>query len=359
LNLHQRISQAGGTGTDDVGHVFTVGRTGSGKSFWLNFVTLSLQKYDPRTFIFDIGGSYRNLTRLLQGSYLKIGAAKPDYKINPFCLEQTPENLEFLFSFVQVLIQGNDQFQTTNQDDREIFQAIETMYQLDREIRRLQTLVRTLPLRLGERLQKWTEGGQYGHVFDNIEDTITLTKFQCFDFHGMDEYPQLIQALLFYILHRASAAIYDSAARGCLKVFIIDEAWKFFTVPAIRSYLIKAAKTWRKHNAILIMATQSPEDLRVLDSLPTKIFLANPDADFTFYTEKFHLNPREVEVIQTLIPKRDMLVKTATMGKKVTLTVDPRSYWLYTSSPKDTERLEAAIREHGFEEGLDLLGNGR
>ena len=108
-----------------------------------------------------------------------------------------------------------------------------------------------------------------------------------------------------------------------LKVFILDEAWKFFTVPVIRNYLIKAAKTWRKHNGVLIMATQSPEDLKesnllpLLDSFPTKIFLANADADYGFYTEKFHLNPREVELIQTLIPKREGLIKTSTMGKKV------------------------------------------
>ena len=365
LNLHQRIADAAGTTTDDVGHTFICGRTGSGKSFDLNFITLGLQKYDPRTFIFDIGGSYRNLTRLLKGSYLNVGAAEADYKINPFCLEPTVENLEFLFSFIQVLLQGNDKYTTTNADDRNLFQAIETMYQLDPEIRRLQTLAPTLPLHIGQRLQKWIEGGQYGHVFDNAQDTITLAHFQCFDFQGMDQYPQLIQALLFYVLHRASSVIYDTATRAALKVFIIDEAWKFFTVPAIRNYLIKAAKTWRKHNAILILATQSPEDLResnllpLLDSLPTKIFLANPDADFNFYTEKFRLNPREVEIIQTLIPKRDMLIKTASMGKKVTLAVDRKSYWLYTSSPKDTERMDAVIQEHGFDHGLELLGTRR
>jgi type IV secretion system protein VirB4 len=176
----------------------------------------------------------------------------------------------------------------------------------------------------------------------------------------MDEYPQLIQALLFYVLHRASAIIYDPAIRPILKVFILDEAWKFFTVPAVRNYLIKAAKTWRKHNGVLIMATQSPEDLKesnllpLLDSFPTKIFLANADADYGFYTD---LNPREVELIQTLIPKREGLIKTSTMGKKFVLNVDRKSYWLYTNSPKDNERFADVVQEHGFENGLDLLGS--
>jgi type IV secretion/conjugal transfer VirB4 family ATPase len=362
LNLHQRIQDGSGNTSDDVAHTFLTGRTGSGKSFFANFLTLALQKYDPRTFIFDLGGSYEKLTHILGGSYLKIGAENPGYKINPFSLEPTSANIEFLFSLVQVLIAGHDGYQTTTEDDRNIFQAIETLYVLDRDIRRLKTLAGTLPRHLADRLHKWIEGGQYGHLFDNIEDTITLATLQCFDFQGMDEYPQLIQALLFYVLHRAGAVIYDPAIRAALKIFILDEAWKFFTVPVIRNYLVKAAKTWRKHNGVLIMATQSPEDLKesnllpLLDSFPTKIFLANADADYGFYTEKFHLNPREVELIQTLIPKREGLIKTSTMGKKFVLNVDRKSYWLYTNSPKDNERFNAVVQEHGFEHGLELLG---
>jgi type IV secretion/conjugal transfer VirB4 family ATPase len=363
LNLHQRIQDGNGSTSDDVAHTFLTGRTGSGKSFFANFLTLALQKYNPRTFIFDLGGSYEKLTRLLGGSYLKIGAENRDYQINPFSLEPTAANLEFLFSLVQVLIAGSDGYQTTTDDDRNIFQAIETLYVLDRDIRRLKTLAGTLPRHLADRLHKWTEGGQYGHLFDNVRDTLTLSTLQCFDFQGMDEYPQLIQALLFYVLHRASAVIYDPAIRPTLKIFILDEAWKFFTVPVIRNYLIKAAKTWRKHNGVLIMATQSPEDLKesnllpLLDSFPTKIFLANADADYDFYTQKFHLNPREIELIQTLIPKREGLVKTSTMGKKFVLNVDRKSYWLYTNSPKDNERFAAVVQEHGFEHGLEILGS--
>jgi type IV secretion/conjugal transfer VirB4 family ATPase len=361
LNLYQRIQDGSGSTSDDVGHTFITGRTGSGKSFAMNFITVALQKYDPRTFIFDLGGSYEKLTHLLDGSYLKIGAETAEYRINPFCLEPTTQNIEFLFSFVQVLISGNDHYQTTTEDDRNIFQAIETLYVLERDIRRLKTLAGTLPRHLADRLHKWVGGGQYGHLFDNVEDTITLSAFQCFDFQGMDEYPQLIQALLFYVLHRASSVIYDPAIRSTLKVFILDEAWKFFTVPVIRNYLIKAAKTWRKHNGVLIMATQSPEDLKesnllpLLDSFPTKIFLANADADYDFYTEKFRLNPREVELIQTLIPKREGLIKTSTMGKKFVLNVDRKSYWLYTNSPKDNESFAAVVQEHGFEHGLEVL----
>jgi type IV secretion system protein TrbE len=62
LNLHYQ----------DVAHTVILGRTGSGKSFFLNFLLTNLQKYKPSTFIFDLGGSYEHLTRLFGGSYLKV-----------------------------------------------------------------------------------------------------------------------------------------------------------------------------------------------------------------------------------------------------------------------------------------------
>jgi type IV secretion system protein VirB4 len=63
LNLHQQ----------DVAHTLILGATGSGKSFLLNFLIQNLQKYDPQTYIFDLGGSFENLTSLFGGSYLNVG----------------------------------------------------------------------------------------------------------------------------------------------------------------------------------------------------------------------------------------------------------------------------------------------
>src|SRR6266478_6593893 len=91
LNLHH----------GDVGHAMILGRTGAGKSFLLNFVITNLQKYDPWTFIFDLGGSFESVTQLFKGSYVRIGVNSPDFRINPFSLPLTKENLDFLALFVR------------------------------------------------------------------------------------------------------------------------------------------------------------------------------------------------------------------------------------------------------------------
>ena len=40
---------------------------------------------------------------------------------------------------------------------------------------------------------------------------------------------------------------------------------------------------------------------------------------------------------------------------RATSLVDPKSYWIYTNTPVDNERVASAFREFGFEAGLDRL----
>ena len=191
LNLHYQ----------DIAHTLILGATGSGKSFFLNFLLTNLQKYAPLTYIFDLGGSYESLTQLFGGSYLQAGIEQRSFVINPFRLEPTKENLHFLFSFIKVLIESGG-YQMSSQDERDLYEQGENVYQIDADQRRLFTLMNNLNRQVASQLQKWCQGGQYGALFDNVEDNLTFARFQAFDFEGMDKYPQVLEPMLFYIRHR-------------------------------------------------------------------------------------------------------------------------------------------------------------
>ena len=352
LNLHHR----------DVAHTMILGRTGAGKSFLLNFLITNLQKYDPWTFIFDLGGSFESLTQLFGGSYVRVGINSPDVRINPFSLPPTKENLDFLALFVKVLLQGAAPIELDPAEERDLYQQIENLYSVDPALRTLGVLTNTLGHRLSDRLAKWTQGGQFGFLFDNPEDTISFSRFQCFDFQRMSQYPELLEPLLFYILHRANSVIADRQISTTFKAFFIDEAWVFLKNPSIQRYVVEALKTWRKANAAMILSTQSLDELRrsdvldvIIESCPTKLFLANPDMDRELYRRQFHLNENEVELISTLIPKQQFLIKTPELAKVANLTVDPKSYWLYTNDPFDNRKRKEAFEAHGFEKGLEVL----
>ena len=351
LNLHYR----------DTAHSMILGRSGSGKSFLLNFLITNLQKYDPHTFIFDVGGSFESLTRLFGGSYLRLGLESADFTINPFRLPATKANLDFLTLFLKVLL-GNNLGARDPATDRELYEQIENLYSLDPALRTLDVLGNTLPRPIAYALAKWMRGGQFGFLFDNPQDTISFSRFQCFDFQQMSRYPELLEPLLFYILHRANEVIANREISSTFKAFFIDEAWVFLRNASIQRYVTEALKTWRKHNAAMILSTQSLDELKrselldiIVESCATKMFLANPDMDQDLYRRRFHLNDTEVDLISSLIPKQQFLLKTPELAKVANLHVDRRSYWLYTNDPYDNRRRKEAFDAYGFEKGLSVL----
>ena len=352
LNLHN----------GEVAHTLILGMTGSGKSYFCNFVLQNAQKYAPLTFIFDIGGSFQSLTSIFGGSYLNVGQEARDFTINPFSLPRTKENMQFLFSFFRVLIEGNEQrFRIDFKEERRLWDAIERMYVLEANQRTISNFGNIIG-ELKERLHRWTRGGQYGFLFDNAEDTLSFSRFQTFNFHGWNDAPEVLEPLLFYVLHRASNEIADPNRLATFKTFLLDEAWLFIKNETIRNYVVQAQKTWRKHNAAMILATQSIKELEesgmlaiVAESCPTKIFLANPEMNRDVYREAFHLNDTELDLIAGLVPPGQMLIRKAQTSKKVQLNVDSVSHWMATNNAPDNLKKRDYFERFGIADGLRRL----
>jgi type IV secretion/conjugal transfer VirB4 family ATPase len=348
LNLHN----------GDVAQTLILGMTGSGKTFFSNFLLMNAQKYRPYTYIFDVGHSYQSLTEIFGGTYLNVGQDSRDFTINPFALRPTQENQQFLFSFFRVLIEGGDQrFRLDYREERKLWDAIERMYVVAPEQRTLSTFAEVFG-DLKHRLHRWIKGGQYGFLFDNTEDTLSFARFQTFNFGGWGKATEALEPLLFYVLHRASNQITAPSELGTFKTFVMDEAWLFFKNETIRSYIVEAEKTWRKHNAAMILATQSIKELRssglleiVAESCPTKIFLANPEMDRAVYGEAFPLNDTQLDLIADLVPPGEMLIRKAQSSKKVRLNVDSVSYWMATNSAPDNLKKRDYFARCGVAEG--------
>jgi type IV secretion system protein VirB4 len=347
----------------DVAHTLLLGATGSGKSFTLSATLQSAQKYDPLTFIFDLGGSYETLTRAFGGTYLNVGLKNPGFTINPFSLAATHENMNFLYLFLQVLIEAGGRYELTPEDEKALFAAIERAYKLPAEIRTLTNFASILGP-LGERLHRWTQAGQFGHLFDNPQDTLTFSRFQTFNFDGWSDYPDILEPLLFYVLQRASQEIEKPTNTATFKMFVIDEAWIFLKNKTIRDWITRAEKTWRKKNAAMILATQSVVELAASDMLhivnescPTKIFLSNPNIDRRMYAEIFQLNDTQLELLESLVPKRELLLIQPRGTKKLVLEVDALGYWMATNNARDNLRKQDYFARFGPEQGLIRLAH--
>ena len=130
----------------------------------------------------------------------------------------------------------------------------------------------------------------------------------------------------------------------------------------VKAYITEALKTWRKRNAAMLLATQSSEDFAdhdllrtVVESCPTKFFLANPGMDLDRARELFHLNATEAALITHLLPRQQALLKRPDLAKVINLHVDPQSYWIYTNTPLDNARLTALAHDQSLRHAVDRL----
>jgi type IV secretion system protein VirB4 len=347
--------------TEDLIGALIVGKSGSGKSTNANYLLTNSIKYNPYTLILDIGGSYRETTRLFGGNYTHLTLQGQNFKCNPLSLPDSADNVEFIAGFVRLLLQ-NGGHTVTATDREEIFKAVRNMYMIDPQYRRLGSLVRVLPLHLKQELQSWVSGGQYENLFDNVEDTFSISPFQTYDLKGMEKLTYVVEPLLYYVLHRFSEVVNNPDLLDRLKILWMDEAWKFFLTKITNDYVIEAGKTWRRSNGGIVLVTQSSKDLERGDLLeivksvcPMKMFLADPGADKAKYAEVFELNQREREILSQLIPKRQVLLKTPTHSKLLNLNLDTKSLWLYTTTPKEMVRRRRVFERYGLKDGLEIL----
>ena len=214
-------------------------------------------------------------------------------------------------------------------------------------------------------MSRWHGSGPWARFFDNPHGKETpLEDWQVIDLAGAAEHEDLCEAALFFLLERLRLALDDPADIGRVKLMVVDEAWRYLQDPAVLGYLAEAAKTWRKRNAALVLATQSAVDVTatagaaaLLESMPTKLFLANPDLPQDVQ-QVFRLNDSEMQTIRQLIPKRELYLRRPNANAVMQLVVDPVSYWLYTSNASDAARRAAVVAEHGLERGLHVLSTG-
>src|SRR5207248_8805476 len=106
-----------------------------------------------------------------------------------------------------------------------------------------------------------------------------------------------------------------------------------------KQYITQALKTWRKRNAAVLLATQSSDDLAgtdllrtVIESCPTKLFLANPNLDLGRARDLFHLNETETTRIIELRPREQALLKRPDVALVITLRAEADPHDLYTNT---------------------------
>lgn len=299
----------------DVGHSMIIGPTGAGKTVLLNFLCAQAQKFKGRLFFFDKDRGAEIFIRAIRGRYMTPNAARIS-GFNPFQLEDTSDNRNFLIEFMKSLVMDGDKSLPAHEIER-INEAVAGNYKLHKSQRRLRNIAPFMglggPGTLAGRLSMWHSGGSHAKLFDNEEDLIDFTSARCFGIEMAEVLKDKtsIGPVLLYLFHRI-----QSSLDGSPTMIVLDEAWALIGNPIFAPKIKDWLKVLRKLNTMVVFATQSVEDAAkssISDTLvqqtSTQIFLPNLKATI-LYREVFMLSEREFRLVKTTDPStRFFLVK--------------------------------------------------
>jgi type IV secretion system protein VirB4 len=324
---------------NDVGHRFTCGNIGSGKTTTEALLLGHVMQYDPQVFVLDFGQGYRRIGEYFGASYVEFGMSST-IAMNPLDYPDTREHRQFVHSFIKMLIEGSDGYQVKDAEDRKLAMALDAVMQptYHRPNKRLTGVARMLGHPYNRRLEKWLTHERYGHLFDHEREEVGINKFQVWELAALksESNREIKGPILSYLFRLADMAV----SQGTRPVVVVlSEAQQFLTEPLIRHQVIRALDTWRKYDGSMILETQSikqltdvdPQTARtVVERCETMLFLPNSRIDQQAHRDLFGFHDRDIENLIGLKHKQAMLRRNG-VSRVLDIGIDPATLPLYQS----------------------------
>ena len=322
----------------DVGHAIVIGPSGCGKSVLMNFLLSQSRKYPgSRVFVFDRNYSCRIPALLQGGAHVDLGAEQAAVRLNPLHVLGDPAQRSWLLHWLELLITARGHA-ISSDDDRALADALELLAGQPASSWRLRSLLPLLPRRLAGTLAAWVGDAPHARWFDHAHDDLSLCGFTCIEVGRLFHTPRLAAAFLDYAFQRI-----ESALDGTPAFIYVEEAWCVLAEPRFCARLDDWLRTLRKKNAAVILATQSLQEIEaspilasVIDNIPTRIYLANPNAGAhrRLNLERFALNDTQLSRICQAIPKRDCYITQPGRSRMVRCVFPPALLAALRSDPQ-------------------------
>ena len=310
LNLHVR----------DVGHSFMFGPTGAGKSTALGLIAAQLRRYPGMSiFAFDKGMSLYPLAKAVGGKHFTVAGDDETLAFCPLAFLETKGDRAWAMDWIDTILALNGVI-TTPAQRNEIGNAIVNMYESGgKTLSEFSIIIQDEAIR--DAIRQYTVDGAMGHLLDAEQDGLSLSDFTVFEIEElMNLGEKYALPVLLYLFRRIERSL-----RGQPAAIILDEAWIMLGHPAFRAKIREWLKVLRKSNCLVLMATQSLSDAAnsgildvIVESTATKIFLPNVyarDEDTSVLYRRMGLNPRQIDILATAIPKRQYYGSVAKIVK--------------------------------------------
>ncbi|QEM03685.1 TraG family conjugative transposon ATPase [Mucilaginibacter rubeus] len=300
---------------------FTLGPSGSGKSFYQNSLIEQKMLYNTDMVIVDTGHSYSGLCSYYNGKYVTYTDKKP-ITMNPFAIspeEYNIEKKEFLVTLVCLLWKGAEGI--ISQVERDVIAHTISAYfnywfddHEDDHLLNFNTFyefaLKKIPEIKAEEqiafdhdefkyvLKKFYRGGEFETILNEQTDkSLFNERFIVYEIDSIKENKILFPIVTLSIMDLFIQKMrYRSDRRKCL---IVEEAWKAIASPLMAGYLLYLYKTVRKFWGEVIVVTQELADI-IGNAVVKDSIISNSDTITLLDQNKFKDNYNEIAALLSI-----------------------------------------------------------
>ena len=362
-------------------------QSGSGKSFFTNYLITSYLSIGAKVWVIDVGLSYLKLCEAYKGDFARFD---PESRLclNPFELIQDfSEEEDVLVGLLSAMAAPTvplDDFQTAGLKKHLTnawgalgkTMSVDHIAQLllDDKDQRIQDI--------GHQLFAFTSKGQYGRFFNGTNNLNFKNPFTVLELEELKGRQHLQQVVLLQLIYQIQQDMY-LGERDRPKIVIIDEAWALLSQGNVGEFIEHGYRRFRKYGGSAIVITQGINDLyqnkvgRAIAENSAFTLLLGQKAEAINAIEeskRLPLGEGGYRILKTVKSYKghysEIFMLTPRGAGIARLTVDAYSMLLYSTAPEDVQAIrnyslcgmpqEQAIRQvlrdRGIEVDADVSG---
>lgn len=360
-----------------------LGRSGSGKSVFMQELLMSGLRNGARVYVLDVGRSFQKMCEAGEGQFVAF-ARDTAICLNPFSnlsIEDQSDK-EDAFSFLKSIIacMAAPSKGTTDFENSLIEKAVKSVWEAKQNASTITDIVHWLTAHkdqrandLGIMLTPYTKDGVYAKYFEgqnncNFSNPLVVIELQ--ELQSRKDLQSVILQL--FIMTIANAAFLGD--RKTPFYLCIDEASDLLRAPQTVSFIETLARRLRKYKGSLVVGTQNIEDFfsapgakAAYDNSDWTCFLAQkPDAiDTIVHHQQMKWDEQKVNHLKSLTKVdgqySEVMIGDADGNYSIArLMLDPFSQLLYSTKPEEFARLKD-MTSKGFTivEAINKLIQGR
>lgn len=344
-------------------NTIVAGRSGGGKSVFMQDLLLNGLRMNVKVFILDVGRSYKKLCDLVGGQEIEF-SRKSNICLNPFSKIKIddPEDKETAFIMLKSVIAC---MASTGSEEKHEGSLIEIAIQKAWEAKNRHTTITDVAEQLkamddekarilSVMLTPYTKNGMYSKYFEgenNVDFKNPLVVIELEELKGKEDLQAVI--LQMFIMDIANQAFLGD--RKTPFYICIDEAWDLLRAPQTGKFIETLARRLRKYKGALIVGTQRIDDFfttsgakAAFENSDWMCFLSQKDGSVQPLAEsgKLPRNPGLIKAIESVIMQdgnySEIVISNSTNSNYsiARLKLDPFSSLLYTTKADEYTKIK-------------------